>query len=70
MFSNIWDWLRTPFNWNIAGFKGMWVYYENKISGKRKVYPSASGIVGPQDLRWLQGLEDNLHRAEYRSYTL
>lgn len=56
----------VPFYWELVGTKGANSYYENTITGKRKVWDCHVGGYTPIDYDWVNGVEKDLFRERER----
>lgn len=57
-------WLRSLFAWELKHFTGVWAYYENAITGRRKAIRRGPFYNGyqPQNIQWLNGGEWEMRR--------
>lgn len=51
--SGIIRWLSSIFAWRVVRNSGAWLYYENNVTGKRKVIRIAGSGYQPLDKEWL-----------------
>ena len=47
-------WLLSLFAWREVHGRGVWAYYENSLTGKRRAVRRVSGGYSPVDIDWLE----------------
>jgi hypothetical protein len=62
-------WLRSLFAWKSIGIVGVYQYYENTVTKKRKAVRIVS-LYGVKDIRWLEGKENTIYRGRYNTNCL